>query len=569
MIEEGAEALDGRKKVLCPSYTLKRLEWSPGDDPRIKYDDNFNDQGGKLISVTLGEKRRTKLEVVPKDEDNRPLDLELPVFWSLRSISDHNGLPVETRKEWHAKDLEVFSIDQEGWITVIEDHGGAIHAVAEVPRCGLREEVLVGASGFVVNQRYNLLAPTDITQHPRFVSNDRFAGEILLMYSSAPYTEDVEPTAVERDSPAGATSRMRFVGDWYMTGGMNHVCPQREGGVIFCETLIFQKGETVYGHFKGLDCETRPTTYSIALFNDSVVPEIPKRSDMECAGTDCNVFFKKRKKKFELNFKYFKVSVKPTNRGCSDTRINEVVVFDKTGEHVELKDFWNFGAFEYDADEDGIKELYLHSSSHCGGDVKIYRIVPSRVDNQALGVDPEDALGQLRGGQVAENFGYGELGLRRSTDHSRISLFDQLNVKILKVGVAGELSRDIVRRIFQRHTNELRFCYERELARMIEEQRPQGKVVVRFTIASTGAVKEAELESSELENASVENCVTQAFRRWTFPQPDSGTVEATITLAFSYKQSPKAKQRKMKKDRKTAEHRGLFDKAVGPEEGRR
>lgn len=181
----------------------------------------------------------------------------------------------------------------------------------------------------------------------------------------------------------------------------------------------------------------------------------------------------------------------------------------------------------------------------------------------ALGVDPENALGALMGNQVGENFGYGGLGLRGTgrggggTGEGTIGL-GNLNtighgggggsgsgygrgagglggrrgraprIRSGAAMVKGSLSKEVIRRIVHRHINEVKFCYERQLA-----QRPDlsGRVSIKFIISGTGAVQMAAVASSTLGNAAVENCIAQAVRRWTFPQPEGGGI-VIVTYPF-------------------------------------
>jgi TonB family protein len=174
----------------------------------------------------------------------------------------------------------------------------------------------------------------------------------------------------------------------------------------------------------------------------------------------------------------------------------------------------------------------------------------------ALGADPMSALGALMGDQIGGNFGFGGLGLRGTgrggggTGEGTIGLGNlgtighgagtgsgsgygsgaggfhgrSAAVPHIRTGeadVRGSLSREVIRRVIRRHINEVRFCYEQELA-----QRPDlsGRVTVSFIISATGAVQTASVMQTTLNNARVEGCVVQAVRRWTFPAPDGGGV---------------------------------------------
>ena len=174
----------------------------------------------------------------------------------------------------------------------------------------------------------------------------------------------------------------------------------------------------------------------------------------------------------------------------------------------------------------------------------------------ALGNDPMSALGALMGDQIGENFGFGGLGLRGTgrggggTGEGTIGLgtmgtighgagggsgsgygrgaggFSGRAARVPRIrsgtaDVRGSLSREVIRRVIQRHINEVRFCYEQEL-----NQRPdlEGRVTVSFIISPTGAVQSSAVASSTLRNQTVETCVAGAVRRWTFPAPDGGGI---------------------------------------------
>jgi len=94
--------------------------------------------------------------------------------------------------------------------------------------------------------------------------------------------------------------------------------------------------------------------------------------------------------------------------------------------------------------------------------------------------------------------------------------------------VQGSLDRDVIRRVIRRHINEVRFCYEQQLA---QDPQLSGRVAVRFTISATGQVTAAQITSTTLQNANVEQCITRAVRRWRFPAPRGGGV-VVVTYPF-------------------------------------
>lgn len=84
---------------------------------------------------------------------------------------------------------------------------------------------------------------------------------------------------------------------------------------------------------------------------------------------------------------------------------------------------------------------------------------------------------------------------------------------------AGGLDREIVRRIIRTHLNEIRYCYELQLAR---HPTLGGRITLSFVVAPNGQVLSSMVEESTLQLPPLERCMTEATRRWTFPQPQGG-----------------------------------------------
>jgi TonB family protein len=100
-----------------------------------------------------------------------------------------------------------------------------------------------------------------------------------------------------------------------------------------------------------------------------------------------------------------------------------------------------------------------------------------------------------------------------------------------KTTVIGGLDKDVIAKVIRRHQNEIKYCYESEL-----NKNPSlaGKVAVAFTIDPTGAVAEANVTESTLNNSTAENCMLSRIRRWKFPEPKGGGVVAvTYPWLFS------------------------------------
>ncbi|HLK88280.1 MAG TPA: TonB family protein [Polyangia bacterium] len=180
----------------------------------------------------------------------------------------------------------------------------------------------------------------------------------------------------------------------------------------------------------------------------------------------------------------------------------------------------------------------------------------------AVGNDAADVLGGLVGNQIGQAYGVGGLGLVGTgsgggASEGTIGLGNlgtigksagggngsgygrgagglggrRARVPDVVPGqpeVRGPLDKEIIRRIIRRHVNEVKYCYEQELA-----QRPDlgGRIMVQFTIAASGQVIASMLQNSTMGNARVENCTVQAVRRWEFPKPIGGGI-AIVSYPF-------------------------------------
>jgi hypothetical protein len=80
-----------------------------------------------------------------------------------------------------------------------------------------------------------------------------------------------------------------------------------------------------------------------------------------------------------------------------------------------------------------------------------------------------------------------------------------------KTTVVGGLTADEVGRIIRRHWNEIKYCYEKELAK---DPNLAGKVAVSFVIGPVGDVGEARVAESTLNNSAAEECMVANARRW-------------------------------------------------------
>lgn len=93
----------------------------------------------------------------------------------------------------------------------------------------------------------------------------------------------------------------------------------------------------------------------------------------------------------------------------------------------------------------------------------------------------------------------------------------------------GSIDKEVIRRVIRRHVNEIRFCYEKQLAR---NPSLAGTVSVSFRISTTGAVDKSEVKSSTLNNPDVESCIATRVLNWVFPAPIGGPVGVTYPFVL-------------------------------------
>jgi TonB family protein len=181
----------------------------------------------------------------------------------------------------------------------------------------------------------------------------------------------------------------------------------------------------------------------------------------------------------------------------------------------------------------------------------------------AVGDAAENILGNLVGDQVANGWGPGGLGAvgtgaggggfgERSLGTGRFGTLGHggtghggygtgvgalarhvPRTPVITQGIAhvrGSLDKEIIRRIVRLHMNEVKYCYDKELA---IKPALEGRVSVQFVISPVGQVLSSVLQSTTMGNVRVERCVVEAIRRWDFPKPIGGGI-AIVSYPFSF-----------------------------------
>ncbi len=155
-----------------------------------------------------------------------------------------------------------------------------------------------------------------------------------------------------------------------------------------------------------------------------------------------------------------------------------------------------------------------------------------RVANVFAGSEPpagalDDALSDMDGAVVGR-VGVGGLGTAGSGKKSAAG-GGKAGVKQGKPVVMGSMSKEIILRVIRKHRNQVRYCYEKQLA---AEPKLSGEATLKFAIAPTGKVQTAVIQSSSVGNASLEKCVLAAVRRMKFPSTGGGIVVVSFPFIF-------------------------------------
>jgi len=100
-------------------------------------------------------------------------------------------------------------------------------------------------------------------------------------------------------------------------------------------------------------------------------------------------------------------------------------------------------------------------------------------------------------------------------------------IKIGAPTIVGELPAAVVTRVAKRYQNQLRFCYERVLAK---NPALAGSVSLMLVVSKEGSVAQAKATGLTTE---VEDCIAGGAMRWSFPKPGKGIAKITFPLTFS------------------------------------
>jgi pSer/pThr/pTyr-binding forkhead associated (FHA) protein len=98
--------------------------------------------------------------------------------------------------------------------------------------------------------------------------------------------------------------------------------------------------------------------------------------------------------------------------------------------------------------------------------------------------------------------------------------------------ILGGLDKSLIDAVIKRNMSQIRYCYQRELAK---NPSLGGKIKVKFVIAKDGSVSKASIEGSTMGAGGkpVESCIAGRFLKFKFPEPNGGIVIVKYPFIFT------------------------------------
>jgi hypothetical protein len=172
-----------------------------------------------------------------------------------------------------------------------------------------------------------------------------------------------------------------------------------------------------------------------------------------------------------------------------------------------------------------------------------------------LGTGINNAMGGLRGSEMGDAGGAGGLGTRgtgaggggnslgigglgthgRGTGgYGNIDLGGRgkgtTRIVPGRTIIQGSLTKEEIGRVIRRNLARFKYCYEKQLN---ANPNLSGKISVYFTIAPTGAVAQASVRETSMNDQNVESCVLTVMRSLKFPKPRGGGI-VVVTYPFVF-----------------------------------
>ncbi len=154
----------------------------------------------------------------------------------------------------------------------------------------------------------------------------------------------------------------------------------------------------------------------------------------------------------------------------------------------------------------------------------------ARVERSVIAARAGKGSGGINTAAMSRNTGGGDLAGRDTTRvASPVAGIGADGPRVVKGGGAPSRSREEIELVFEKNKGAIFALYNRALRK---DPTLQGKLVLKLTIASNGAVTDCEVVSSELGDAALERKLVQRVKLFRFEDKDVATVTTTKPIDF-------------------------------------
>ncbi|MDJ0766312.1 MAG: hypothetical protein QNJ97_25255 [Myxococcota bacterium] len=344
--------------LIYPEYRPSEL--SP-DSRRAKSQSKWVEGKPSRIVLARGESIQLGTQIV--DKEGKKTDGFFNIKWSV------NTHPEANVSKWSRWNVNVATVTKDGLVVASKDVGGYAMITASIPDLRIENSVEIWTK-VPIHKVFGSVIALDIAQNRKFVENRNFSGHAFLMFDSSGETEAIK-LSEEIASDYENTAQFYGWGDRYALSAAG-MCALDTHGLVLGGKLFLGSDNAEYGIFQQLPCHDTPRYYAI-LSHYSVFDR--DGSEVKCKSGTCSYEYDKKKRRYRFRFGKSMVQVTPVKELCMDTTVHDVVVKDRRGGRLRLKDIYNFSIIEHDADGNGEKELYILSTVACSRSIKVYKVV--------------------------------------------------------------------------------------------------------------------------------------------------------------------------------------------------
>lgn len=108
--------------------------------------------------------------------------------------------------------------------------------------------------------------------------------------------------------------------------------------------------------------------------------------------------------------------------------------------------------------------------------------------------------------------------------------FGTMNANSLSVSGPGSADESEIERALSKFMSKFQYCYEKAL---LSNPNLGGNIVYKWTIQTSGRTNNPKVVKSQMNDSSLQSCISGVLKDVPFPKPKGGTVDVTKTFTFS------------------------------------